>query len=242
MLGCAEVEPLLGALLDGELETERQLELERHLESCSACAACQRAALELRERLRGAAPYFPAPPALTARIRAAMEPPRRFRILHWGWVPAAAAALMLVLLLPRLAARPDAEMAQQVEADHVRSLLANHLMDVASTDQHTVKPWFHGRLDYAPPVEDYAAQGFPLIGGRLDYLDQRNVAALVYRHKLHPINVFVWPATGTSGQSERQRDGYTILHWVRNGMTWWIISDVDEVSLKEFAGLLQGKQ
>lgn len=238
---CADRAALLPVLADGELDLGRQLELERHLDGCPACAAAHQSALDLRARLRAAAPYYAASPALARRIRAGLEPaPRRRGWLTWPAAAATAAAILLLLFLPRAFRAPDFMLAQQVEAAHVRSLEVNHLMDVASTDQHTVKPWFHGHLDYAPPVADFAAQGYPLIGGRLDYLDHRAVAALVYRRRLHPINVFVWPSTSTASRQELHRDGYTLLHWSRNGMTWWVVSDVDTESLRQLATLLGG--
>jgi len=139
---------------------------------------------------------------------------------------------------------PEQLLAEDVVASHIRSLMPNHLTDVASTDQHTVKPWFDGRLDFSPPVVDLASDGFPLVGGRLDYLAGRPVAALVYGRRKHLINVFVWPSTESARESSGPRSvatiqGYNVLHWTKPGLTWWAVSDVNSKNLDEFARLLQ---
>jgi anti-sigma factor RsiW len=126
-------------------------------------------------------------------------------------------------------------MAQQVVSSHIRSLQANHLSDIVSTDQHTVKPWFSGKLDFAPVVKDLAAQGFPLEGGRLDYLDNRPVAALVYKRRQHTINLFLWPTPGSdSGARTFSIRGYNLAHWTRSHMAYWAVSDVNAGDLAEF--------
>jgi anti-sigma factor RsiW len=119
--------------------------------------------------------------------------------------------------------------------------MANHLADIPSSDQHTVKPWFNGKLDFSPPVEDLAKHGFPLVGGRLDYLNNRPVAALVYRRDKHLINLFIWPSSGTSDSvvKSETRQGYRVFHWARSGMTYWAVSDLEQSQLQEFVKLLQ---
>jgi anti-sigma factor RsiW len=174
------------------------------------------------------------------------------------WI-AAAAALALVALLIRPAMHAitgphgvpvDVVMARTVEevvAGHVRSLMADHLVDVASTDRHTVKPWFNGKLDFTPDVRDFAAEDFPLQGGRLDYVAGRPAAALVYRHGGHYVNLFVWPApaNGTSSQPDDEHpsaaNGYHAVHWTRAGLSHWAVTDADEGTLRRFAQLAQSE-
>jgi anti-sigma factor RsiW len=255
---CEDARPLIDSYLDGELDLVRSLDLERHFEACADCAPARQSALELRSAIRAELPYFRAPRSLEQRVRAiAQEPAKaapRVTVLSWRWMGAAAAVLLVVLGAARLGRNwlgpaPDDLVAQQIVAGHIRSLMANHLADVASTDQHTVKPWFDGKLDFAPPVVDLAQSGFPLTGGRLDYMDGRPVAALVYQRRLHYINVFVWPsAEGPNARVASQpraetraqtREGYNMVHWSQGGMTFWAVSDVAPDDLQTFVALLQ---
>jgi anti-sigma factor RsiW len=128
-----------------------------------------------------------------------------------------------------------------IVANHVRSMMANHITDVASSDSHTVKPWFGGKLDYSPPTKDLSEQGFRLIGGRLDYLDHRSVGALVYQRNQHFINLFVWPSNSTLVKPEDQltRQGYNLIHWTSSGMTYWLVSELNSTELNECARLLK---
>ena len=244
-MNCAEARDLVHLYLDQELDLVRVVDVDKHLQSCAACRALYDEQRTLRSAVRRDAAYDRAPPELRERLRfslrAQADEPARPRVRwprRWNAVAAIAAAVVLsvsaalYLVLPTL---PD-RLVDDLVSSHVRSLMANHLADVASSDQHTVKPWFDGKLDYSPPVDDLTAQGFPLIGGRLDYVNDRPVAALVYRHRLHVINLFVWPRANGHEQKPRalMRQGYNLLHWTRRGMEFWAVSDLNEAELKQF--------
>jgi anti-sigma factor RsiW len=130
-------------------------------------------------------------------------------------------------------------LAQEVVASHIRSLMVDHLSDVVSTDQHTVKPWFDGKLDFAPVVVNLADQGFPLIGGRIDYLDNRPVTALVYQRNKHIINLFIWPSTDAPETTPTTIQGYHLINWTAGNTTYWAVSDVELSELQTFAQLIQ---
>jgi anti-sigma factor RsiW len=239
-MSCTEYRLLLNAHVDNELDLRTSLEVEGHLATCPGCAAACQALRALQEGLRGRASYFAPPPALEGRLRRALRPDRRRRPVA---AFAAAAALCLVAAVGALTWRPPGgALLDEVVAAHVRSLMANHLTDVASSDQHTVKPWFQGKLDFSLKVRDLSAQGFPLLGGRLDYLAGSPAAALVYRHDRHLVNLFIWPARD-HGQSETQlsRRGYHLVRWVQDGMNCWAVSDLNEAQLLEFVRLLRSE-
>ncbi|MCW3479171.1 anti-sigma factor [Neisseriaceae bacterium JH1-16] len=251
-MDCQYVRERLSGHLDRQLDPAEEMAIEQHLSSCSACQGALEQQRVARKLVRELAEQYPVPSGLASRIRASLpqEPaavPRPPAWWHRPWLglstaslggALAGAALMLTLLPPAANLLPD-----EVLASHLRALLPGHLDDVASTDQHTVKPWFAGRLDYSPPVYDLATAGFPLIGGRLDYLQQRRVAALVYRHKLHVINVYVWPAdaVATQGMAVRSRQGYQLVTWRQEGMNFWAVSDLNGADLQRFATLLQAQ-
>ncbi len=243
-------EAQLDAYLDGELATVDARELEAHLAQCPECARFRQERLQLRAAITARVPVFPAPDALRERVRAAVgaaaraRAPRRFTA--WGvWRPLALAASLAVVAVGswRLALQRTAgeTLADDVLGSHIRSLMPGHLTDVLSSDQHTVKPWFNGRLDFSPPVYDLAGRGYPLIGGRLDYVDGRGVAALVYGRRQHLINVFLWPAGrgAAAVPSTRTRQGYHLLHWATADYTYWAVSDLGLSELGDFAGLLR---
>jgi anti-sigma factor RsiW len=160
---------------------------------------------------------------------------------RWRWQMAAAAAGVALVAVVVYRFAPGASrlsqgdvIAREVLASHVRSLLADHLTDVPSSDQHTVKPWFNGKLDFSPPVRDLSQQGFPLVGGRLDYLDERPVAALVYQRRKHVINLFVWPSSEKTREKALMQQGYNMQHWAEAGMTFWAVSDLNNSELEQF--------
>jgi anti-sigma factor RsiW len=234
---CPETQELLDAYLDGELDAAGTLDVGRHLAACPSCADSFAGLQRLQAALRSAALRHPTPPRLGGRVRAALRlevAPRR-RLVVAALAGAAAAALVLATagLWPRRGADP---LAREVASAHVRSLLEGHRTDVESSDRHTVKPWFTGRLEYAPLVPDLAGAGFPLVGGRLDYLDGRPVAALVYERRRHVINLFVWPApdASDSGPDLLAWQGYSLYNWHRGGMTWWAVSDLNAEELRGF--------
>jgi anti-sigma factor RsiW len=194
------------------------------------------------------ATYYRAPDALRARVTAALrrEAREEARPAFWRWAGMAAAFATVALIswnVAVLQARGSEEerLVREVETAHVRSLMVDsHLNDVASTDQHTVKPWFEGKLDFAPTVADPAESGFALMGGRLDYVNGRAVAALTYRHRLHVVNVFEWPAAsgGDAAPALLTRHGYAMVHWRRSGIEYWAISDTAGEDVLKLAQLL----
>lgn len=255
---CQDAAPLLAARADGQALTAAQArELDEHLDGCGPCRARLREQRAVSAALRQSVPRYPMPEDLRTRLRAGLPageaaPARsrwrdllqgatRFDGLRLGGAFAAGAALALGLQLFVATGGRGDRLADEVVSGHVRSLMAQHLADVASSDHHTVKPWFAGKLDFSPPVTDLAAQGYPLTGGRLDYLDSRAVAALVYRHGPHLINLFVWPADrpGSAPLAAGTSRGYNVLHWQRDGMNYWAVSDLNAGELKTFAGALQ---
>jgi len=259
-LSCDLTQRFVSGYLDGELDLVRTIEVEAHLKSCEFCARELENQQALREALRRSSLAYAAPASLRNRIQASLDaasapaPPTEIpvKVSAWQgfqiWRWAAAFAVLAVCsftawqLLPGLRDRSsNQQLAAEVFASHVRSLEANHLMDVVSTDQHTVKPWFDGKLDFAPPVEDMASEGFPLIGGRLDYLQGREVAALVYQRRKHFINLFVWPDTSGSNAppAMESMQGYNLMRWSRGGFHFWAASDVSAGDLEEFVRLLE---
>jgi anti-sigma factor RsiW len=244
---CREVEGLLGAYLDGELEPPVSASVREHVAACAACR--QRLAnLESIGRMVRRAPYYQAPETLRARVTPAR--PRSAapsHLLAWAAAAVMVASLTGSILLVRSSTRaartgdPVDLVAQEVVSSHVRALMGEHLFDVRSTDQHTVKPWFLGKLDFSPPVTDLAQAGFPLTGGRLDYVAGHPVAALVYTRRQHTINLFVWPEASDAVRSSDARAirGFHVRHWTRGGMSYWAVSDVNDADLDQFVKLLE---
>jgi anti-sigma factor RsiW len=252
-MNCPEARRLQDAYLDGELDLVRSLEIEDHLRQCPACAAACQSGRALSHALRAAGLRTAAPPALAERIRAATHaaarPASSPAAIRRAWLSLAAAALVAVSfatgwLGDRLARQPREPYRNQIVAAHIRSLQADHLTDVDSSDRHTVKPWFNGKLDFAVPATDLADAGFELVGGRLDVLDMRQVAALVYRRRRHVINLFVQPAAraNETGRGETEQQGYRSIGWTAEGMDYWAVSDLNAGELREFVEQFQSRQ
>jgi anti-sigma factor RsiW len=255
-MDCNQIRPLLDAAVDAELDLVRQLEIEHHLASCAECA---RFATNLREQKNAVAvslPRFTASSPLAQKIRDALDQAaipfrpqpavRPAARTGFGWrLTGLAASLGLIFVAGAswgtYRARGDILIDAAVSS-HVRSLQLAHLIDVASTDQHTVKPWFTGKLDFSPPVADLAADGFPLAGGRLEYFAGQPAAALVFHRRLHTINLFIQPV-GTTTLSAlrvmRKGSGYQVAGWLQDGFNFIAVSEIPEADLKEFAGIFQ---
>ena len=247
-MSCHEVNGLLDGYVDSELDIVTALQFDRHLTECVNCRARFEHYKQLHDSVRAQIPYFKAPDGLENKIRARLRAAERGedRTIRGEWFPgwrgwAIAASLIALLVfstvLFQMLRRPAASemLAEQVVSSHIRSLMANHLSDVISSDQHTVKPWFSGKLDFAPVVKDLSSEGFPLAGGRLDYLDNHPVAALVYKRRQHTINLFLWPSPD-SDSSPRTTiiKGYNVVHWTQSHMAYWAVSDVNAAELGEF--------
>ncbi|MBO0792161.1 MAG: anti-sigma factor [Ktedonobacteraceae bacterium] len=250
-MDCTETQRLLHAYVDAELDMADTLEIEQHLQKCPACLQTYNNAQALRTAIKTSSLYFQAPEKLRKRIGSSVRKANKVafisRVTSWRGLSIAAVLIFAMVLslwafthfLPTpVTGNP---LPQEVLASHVRSLMANHLVDVPSSDQHTVKPWFNGKLDFSPSVVDLAPQGFPLIGGRLDYLDNQPVAVVVYKHRAHIINLFIWPSTQNMG-GERDTitlQGYHLIHWTKSGMTYWAVSDLNLNELQQFVQLVQ---
>jgi anti-sigma factor RsiW len=246
---CIEKEPMLHALLDGELDAANASALETHLRACPACAQRLETLKTLHERL-AELPPTPAPEALKSRIdamigaeaRKVSQTVTRPRLGAGrpgplaGWLAAGAmTAVAASLVITPVTA--SSSLPQQLADAHVRSLLADHLVDIPTSDRHVVRPWFNGKVGFnAPPAPDLVAQGFPLVGGRLDYADGRPIAAIVYRRRQHVINLFVMPARGGLALPRLgpAPGGYSMLHWTDKGLDYWAVSDAEQEELKGF--------
>jgi anti-sigma factor RsiW len=235
---CPDKELLLHALVDDELDAGNAAALEAHVAGCGGCAAELAAIREVRARLAAAPLRYAAPPSLHARLEAALAeataPPRRRGLAAETWVMSGAVgALAASLALFALVPSGQSLEGQLIDAQ-ARSLEAQHLVDVETSDRHTVKPWFNGKVDFAPPVVDLAAQGYPLTGGRLDRVDGRRAAALVFHRRAHAINLFIWPGEAPATPLVERRQGYSLVRWGKGGLVFWAVSDVDTPDLVGF--------
>jgi anti-sigma factor RsiW len=244
-MNCEEAEVLLHALIDGELDAGHAREVEAHIAGCPRCAAALSDYREISKAMASADVRYTAPPELRRRIEAALPQPQaqvvqmpsRRAVLRGFAMGSAVSAIAATGLFAIVVRNDDMERIQsEVVSAHLRSLQAGHLIDVVSTDQHTVKPWFNGKLDVAPPVIDLTAQGFTLIGGRLDYVDARAIGAVVYRRRQHVINLFVAQTASTERRAAKIEtvQGFNIRHWSDRGLNYWAVSDLARDELADF--------
>ena len=246
-MNCNEAAAMVAAFADGEVDGLRGHSIRKHVRTCRDCAAKHQEIIDLRARIRAEAPYHRAPAALRERVTALAESARpassepSVRPARWRWAMGgalagcAATVVAWVIGTAVLDWRTNEDLAVEAVTTHVRATLGNHRIDVASSDQHTVKPWLSARLDYSPPVHDLASVGFALVGGRIDYLDHRPVATLVYRYRDHMIDVFVRPPTATASPAPlRTVRGFNVAHAVGSGMDWLAVSDLNAAELASF--------
>ena len=242
MAACADQELLLGGLLDGELDAANTALVEAHVARCDGCREELERLQAVRSLMRTDGVRHNAPASLVNRIAALPELSSKAandnRVLRWlapGAVGAIAASLAFLALVPP----PSQSLVdQELVSDHVRSLQPGHLTDVQTTNQHIVKPWFNGKIDFSPPVPELADQGFPLAGGRLDSINGKTVAAIVYHRRLHTVNLFVWPAKDSSERSF-VKDGFAVIEWSRNGLRYAAVSDIPAPELRQFHKLFE---
>jgi anti-sigma factor RsiW len=251
-MNCNQASTMIAAYADGEIDGFRGHTIRKHLRLCHDCATKHQAIVDLRARIRAEAPRFKAPAALRERVLASIASARpatnvatarseRWRLVGGGALAGCAATVLAwVLGTTVLDWRTNEDLAVEAVTTHVRATLGNHRVDVASSDQHTVKPWLSARLDYSPPVRDFASEGFALVGGRIDYLDHRPVAALVYRHRDHMIDVFVRPPTTHALPAPlRTVRGFNVVHATGSGMDWLAVSDLNAAELSSFVERLK---
>jgi anti-sigma factor RsiW len=241
-MNCDEAEVLLHALIDAELDAGHARDVEAHVAGCPGCAEKLREFQELRNAMTPGALRFAASASLRSRTEGKLPRPQavtasRRAVIKGFAVGATASAIAASgLLVMVMRADDDRRVLGEVVSAHLRSMQAQHLTDVLSSDQHTVKPWFNGKLDVAPPVIDLTALGFTLLGGRLDYVDAKPVAAIVYRRRVHVINIFCAPSQGAAkrGAAMESLQGFHVRRWTANGLNLWAVSDISADELNEF--------
>jgi anti-sigma factor RsiW len=261
---CQRMNDLVHAYLDNELSLTEQITFEQHLATCPDCEQAHRTFVKLRENLQASNLCYELPAALREKINyhvlqgngsdgvaeriAAARPSRENPARSWrigapSRLLALAASIAIILTVGTmllLSRSSQNTLAQTLVDSHVRSLQASHLLDVVSTDQHTVKPWFDGKVDFAPPVRDLSSDGFPLIGGRLEYLRDHPAAALIYQRRKHIVNVFIWPEAGAdSSPSETTRNGYNVIEWRKSGMHHAAVSDLNGEEMMAMVEMLR---
>ena len=248
-MSCSDTKTLLNAYVDGELDSAGSLSVESHVQRCASCLADVDRLRALSSAIQGGGLRFKAPQHLKRNVKAAIRaanPDTKRSFFNWRWAGALASVVLAVIIGWAVTTQwtkssEETLLVNDIVSSHVRSMMANHITDVSSSDSHTVKPWFGGKLDYSPPAKDLTEQGFRLVGGRLDYIDNRPVAALVYQRSQHLINLFVWPSTnsGIKAEDELTRQGYNLIHWTKSGMTYWLVSELNLTELRDCARLLR---
>jgi anti-sigma factor RsiW len=250
-VNCEETQRLLHAYIDAELDAMNSLAVEQHLQGCAACTRDYESYQALRMAMKGSSLYFQAPTSLQKRVQLSL--PKNEHAFHparqpsWLWLSAAALLLLLLggfgfwgitQLRSNSSASVDSRIAQAVVDSHERSLVGDHLVDILSSDPNILKTWFESKLGYSPPVADLKPQGFTLVGGRLDFLDNQTVAAIVYKCGKHVVTLFAWPATQNVEIRTLSLQGYYVTHWAKYGMNCWAVADLDENQLQQFAHLI----
>jgi anti-sigma factor RsiW len=252
-MDCEQAKILIDAYIDNELDIANSLEVERHIRACEKCSVVYRNYLVIQSALKDENMYFAPPAGLKKKISASIKSSEKKQVnfktglLRWqgaAAVFAVAAAVLLIIILFRPAPSPEEQVTEQIVNNHMRSLMPNHLTDVQNSDQHTVKPWFNGKLDFSPPVLDLSSQGFTLVGGRLDYINGQPVAAIVYQRKSHYINFFFWFSDNKDDVSKKVSvtRGYNLIHWTKGNRNYWAISDLNLTELDEFITKIQEMQ
>ena len=249
---CQESKKLLDAYVDNEVELVQSMALQEHLAQCADCTKGLEGRRALKDAIQDSNLRYVAPPELVKSVRKSLRmPAEKSASPRWQWFKpafvgfATATALCAVIAAVTIyqfrGPSQEMQLASVVIEDHVRSMQGgtSHLVDIPSSNQHVVKPWFNDKIDYSPKVTDFVDKGFPLVGGRLEYLNSRNVAVLVYKRYQHVINVFVYPVKKDSAQEVYQKDGYNVIYWAREGMQYCVVSDLNLAELQQFAGMLK---
>jgi len=249
-MNCTEARASIAAYVDDELGTLECSRLDAHVRRCGACQRERSQQVFTSRELRRELTRFRAPARLHRRVRGATHRGAEPAPAWWRRLVAAPLAPVAGFAFAALvsgnayflAALPSGEerLADNVLDSHLRAVMSGRAIDVVSSDQHTVKPWYSGKLDFSPPVSDFAAEGFPLVGGRIDYVERRAVAALVYQRRKHVVDLFIWPAAGSreSAPENLARRGYNVVHWTQQGMTYWLASDLEASELARLEALL----
>jgi anti-sigma factor RsiW len=246
-MNCQDIRKLLDSYFDGELDLVYRLDIDGHLRRCNGCTETLKTYQEVRHGIQASTIYYEAPAELKASIRISVHDTTKADVswrrvdsaqqTRWFAIASSIAAVTIttaIVLTALLGSSANEVLATEVLDAHLRSMMREHLVDVSSSDQDEVKPWFGGKLDFVPPVRDLTDQGFSLMGGRLEYLNRRPVAALVFRHSQHTINLFVWPASRPDTSIHTSTiQGYSLVHCSRLGVTYWAISDLNSGALRE---------